>query len=74
MIAQRIGQRLGIEGSGVEAVALVCDLGDQIATLEAHGDLDVLLAAAVADGVGGGLLDAEHDVVDDWRCAQYWRR
>ena len=65
VIGEGIGLRLAVEGSSVEAAAPVCDLGDQIATLEAHGDLDVVLAAAVADGVGGGLLDAEHDVVDE---------
>ena len=36
VIAQRIGQRLAIEGGGVEAPAVVLDLGDQIAICEAQ--------------------------------------
>ena len=44
---------------------MVFDLGKQIAACEAQRDLDIAVAAAVANGIGGGLLDAEHDVVDD---------
>ena len=64
MIAHDVGQRLGIEDSDVEAVALISDLGDKIARLETHRDLHVFAAGAVTDGVGRGLLDAEQDLVD----------
>ena len=62
--ARQVGRGLGVEGVDVEALTVVFDLGAAGRRLEAQRDLDLIVVAAMADGVGGGLLDAEHDVVD----------
>ena len=67
VVGQQVGQRVGVERGDVEAAAVVFDGGDQVAALEVQRDLDGLLDAAVTDGVGGGLFDAQHDVVDHER-------
>ena len=43
---------------------MVAHLGHQLAILEAKGQLNVELAAAVADRICCSLLDTEHDVAD----------
>ena len=65
MIGQDIRQRLAVEARKIEPAAVVFDLGKQIAACEAQRDLDIAVAAAVANGIGGGLLNTEHDIVDD---------
>ena len=60
-----IGVAGGVEAAGVEAAATVPDLSGQAFGFEGQRDLDVVAGAAMADGVGAGLLDAEHAVVDD---------
>ena len=56
----RCGSKLAV--SKPRPRSLTC--GHQALGLEGQRDLDVVAGAAVADGVGAGLLDAEHDVVD----------
>ena len=60
----RARRSLAVERLHIEAVARVADLGDEVALLGEEADLDILLGAAVADGVGAGLLDREDHVVD----------
>ena len=53
----------GVEAGDVEATAGVLDASDQRAALELQRHLHLVAGATVADGVGAGLFDAEHDLV-----------
>ena len=64
VVASEIGHDVGVELVGVEAASAVLDERDEPPTGEPQGDLHVVVGGAVADGVGAGFLDAEHDVVD----------
>ena len=59
-----VGDPLRPKALQVEAPALVFDQRDQRVAVELEGDVDVGVGAAVADGVGGGLFDAQYEVVD----------
>ena len=59
-----VGGQLRVEALDIEAPAVVCHRSQDLRAREAQGDLDIVWRAAVTDGVGAGLLDTEHDVVD----------
>ena len=65
MIGGEVGCAVRVEALHGEAVAAVLDRGHELFGGELQRDLDVLTRATVADGVGAGLLDAEHEVVDE---------
>jgi hypothetical protein len=64
MVEQRIGAGFRVEACDVETSAVVFDRRYQFGLGEAQDDLDVFGGVAMADGVGAGLLHAEHDIVD----------
>ena len=64
MVGAGVGVALRVEAGRVEAAAAVFDLGHQTLGFEGQRDLDLVGGAAMADGVGAGLLDAEHAVLD----------
>ena len=64
VVFARVGHALRPKARHVEAHTAVLDQRHQGAVVELEGDLDVGVDAAVADGVGGRLLDAQHEVVD----------
>ena len=63
MVGQLVGQGRR-EAGHVEPPAVVLHDRHQALTGELEADRDVVVGAAVADGVGARLLDAQHDVVD----------
>ena len=67
MLESRIGQPVGIERIDVKALPIVLHRGNKVGAFEAQVDLDVVRRAAVADGVGAGLLDCQHDVTGNRR-------
>ena len=64
MLGFWVGQGLGVEAAGVEAVPPVFDHDLQVVAAKAHEDLDLGRRAAVPHGVRAGLLDAEHHIPD----------
>ncbi len=64
MVDGRVGRGRRVEARHVEGRSPVLDGGRQEAVIEGERDRDVGVGAAVADGVGAGFLDAEHEVVD----------
>ena len=66
MVGAQVGNSVAIEAGDIEAAAMVADFGEQSTIFEAQRQLDIELATAMTDGVGGGLLDAQHDVIDQW--------
>jgi hypothetical protein len=65
VVLARVGEQLRVEGTGIEGPALVFDRDLHLTVCEGHKKLDLLGRAAVADGVGAGLLDRQDDIVDD---------
>ena len=65
VVGREVGQGPRVEDGDVESSSAVFDERDEPLVGELQGDPDVVGGAAVADGVGAGFLDAEHDVVDE---------
>ena len=63
-VRHQVRDRLCVEAGEIEALAFISHDGNEIGSLEAQTDLDVLPRAAVADRIGARFFDGQHDIVD----------